>query len=264
MTLYSQPSYDEHGTVADPPVRVGCAASLTTSNMSERVPMKLQLPSLKRCLDVAVALPALILSSPVQLVAALAVRVTMGNPVLFRQRRPGLHGEPFELRKFRSMREEDPSRQDDSDAYRMTPVGNFLRSTSIDELPSLWNVVRGDISLVGPRPLRMEYLEHYNARQARRHEVKPGLTGLAQVSGRNGLTWEEKFELDVQYVENQSLWLDLQILLRTVAVVLKREGISEEGGPTMSRFQGTPAAEAGAEDEAGATAATGAGEPARA
>jgi lipopolysaccharide/colanic/teichoic acid biosynthesis glycosyltransferase len=224
--------------------------------MSERVPVKVKLPSLKRCLDVAVALPALILSSPVQLAAAVAVRVTMGNPVLFRQRRPGLHGEPFELRKFRSMREEDPSRQDSSDASRMTPVGNFLRSTSIDELPSLWNVVRGDMSLVGPRPLRMEYLEHYSARQARRHEVKPGLTGLAQVSGRNGLTWEERFELDVEYVENRSLRLDLQILLRTVAVVLRREGISEEGGPTMSRFQGTSAAEA--------AAAVDADEPARA
>lgn len=201
--------------------------------------MKLKFPSVKRSLDVAVAMPALILSAPVQLAAAVAVRVSMGNPVLFLQERPGLNGKPFTLRKIRSMHPEDPSREEvNGDAYRLTRVGSFLRSTSIDELPSLWNVVRGEMSLVGPRPLRMEYLERYSPRQARRHEVKPGLTGLAQVSGRNSLSWEERFELDVEYVDNQSLRLDLQILLRTVSTVLKRDGITEEGRSIMSTFEG--------------------------
>ena len=203
--------------------------------------MKLKLPSLKRTLDVAVALPALILSSPVQLATALAVRASLGGPVLFRQQRPGLHGEPFTLCKFRSMLPEDPARHvDDDEEYRLTGVGKFIRSTSLDELPSLWNVVRGDMSLVGPRPLQMAYLTRYSPRQARRHEVRPGLTGLAQVSGRNDLTWEERFELDVEYVDGQSLLLDLRILLRTVVVVLGRTGISEEGRSTMSIFYGSP------------------------
>ena len=214
--------------------------------------MELKLPSLKRALDVAVALPALILSSPVQAAAALAVRVSLGSPVLFRQRRPGLHGEPFTLYKFRSMLPEDPARHADEDEeYRLTRVGKFIRSTSIDELPSLWNVVRGDMSLVGPRPLQMAYLTRYSPRQARRHEVKPGLTGLAQVSGRNDLTWGERFELDVEYVDGQSLLLDLRILLRTVVVVLNRTGISEEGRSTMSIFYGSQPHADVAEEPAG-------------
>lgn len=207
--------------------------------------MKLNHPSLKRCLDIGVALPALVVTAPVQLAAAAAIRISMGGPVIFRQERPGLHGRPFTLMKFRSMRPIDPSRgwTDDSDdeSPRLTRVGNFLRATSIDELPTLWNVLRGDMSLVGPRPLLMQYLDRYTSEQARRHNVKPGLTGLAQISGRNTLSWEERFALDVEYADNQSLPLDLQILFRTFLVVFKREGVSEEGLPTMSEFQGTAA-----------------------
>lgn len=199
-------------------------------------------PTLKRALDIAVAVPALIVTAPVQIVAAAAIRSSLGSPVLFRQQRPGLNGEPFTMLKFRSMLPEDPALADqDDETYRLTRVGEFIRATSIDELPTLFNVLRGDMSLVGPRPLLMHYLERYTPEQARRHEVRPGLTGLAQVSGRNGVTWEERFAIDVEYVDNQSLLLDLKILLRTVAVVLKREGVTEDGMGSMSEFKGAPA-----------------------
>lgn len=191
----------------------------------------------QRALDLAVAVPALVVSLPVQALTALAVRASMGAPVLFRQQRPGLHGEPFEMVKFRTMRAPQPGRTDD--ASRITRVGSLLRSTSLDELPTLWNVVRGDMSLVGPRPLLMAYLDRYTPEQARRHEVRPGLTGLAQVSGRNALSWEEKFALDVEYVDRADVWLDLRILVRTVGAVLRREGISAQGEVTMPEFMGT-------------------------
>lgn len=201
----------------------------------------------KRCLDIGVALPALIVTAPVQLAVAAAIRASMGSPVFFRQERPGLNGRPFTLIKFRSMRPLDPSQGlvdgSDDESPRMTPVGNFIRATSLDELPTLWNVLRGDMSLVGPRPLLMRYLDRYTPEQARRHEVKPGVTGLAQVSGRNTLSWESRFDFDLEYVEKCSLLLDLKILYRTVVIVFKRDGISEEGLPTMSEFRGTAAAD---------------------
>ena len=171
---------------------------------------------------------------------ALLVLATMGRPVLFRQRRPGLQGQPFEVIKFRTMR---PSRSGAigpaDDAVRLTPVGSLLRATSIDELPTLFNVLQGEMSLVGPRPLLMQYLDRYSPDQARRHEVKPGITGWAQIHGRNALTWEQKFELDVWYVDRWSLALDLEILARTAWKVLKREGISHAGEATMPEFMGT-------------------------
>lgn len=206
--------------------------------------------SMKRCLDVAIALPALIVSSPIQLAAALAIRISMGKPVVFRQERPGLNGRPFIMTKFRSMRAVDPGRGWTDDATRLTRVGKFIRATSIDELPTLRNVLRGDMSLVGPRPLKMEYLDRYTPEQARRHEVRPGLTGLAQVSGRNSLSWEERLALDVEYVDNRSLLLDLKLLLRTVSLVLKRDGISAEGHATMTDFMGTSSTSEAVGDEA--------------
>ncbi|AGS35330.1 glycosyl transferase possibly involved in lipopolysaccharide synthesis [Corynebacterium maris DSM 45190] len=202
--------------------------------------MKITRSTLKRALDVAVAVPALIVASPVMAATAVAVRLSLGGPVLFRQERPGLGGTPFTMLKFRSMLPEDPALADsDDETYRLTRVGKFIRATSIDELPTLWNVLRGDMSLVGPRPLLMQYLDRYTPQQARRHDARPGLTGLSQVSGRNALSWEERIDLDVEYVDNQSLALDLRILLRTVGVVLKREGVAEEGLGTMSEFWGT-------------------------
>lgn len=200
--------------------------------------MSSDLPA-KRLLDVAVASVALVLTLPIQVVTAVAVRLRLGRPVLFRQVRPGLHAEPFVLLKFRTMLEPDPSRGLVDDAERLTPLGRWLRSTSIDELPTLWNVVRGDMSLVGPRPLLPEYLPLYTAEQARRHDVRPGLTGLAQVSGRNRTTWERRLELDVRYVDTRSMLGDLRILVRTVRSVVGRHGISAEEHPTMSRFTGT-------------------------
>lgn len=198
----------------------------------------------KRCLDVLVAGPVLILTAPLQIATAVAIRLSMGNPVIFRQERPGLHGSSFTLLKFRSMRPIDPSRgwaaDGDDESPRLTRVGRFIRTTSLDELPSLWNVLRGDMSLVGPRPLLMEYLDRYTPEQARRHDVKPGLTGLAQVSGRNAVTWENRFKLDIEYVDNRSFFSDLKILFQTVIIVLRREGISEQGLATMSDFMGTP------------------------
>lgn len=194
---------------------------------------------IKRGIDIAASAAGLIVLSPVMGATALAVRLSMGKPVLFRQERPGQDGEPFNILKFRTMHHINPAKGLVDDASRLTEVGKFFRSTSLDELPELFNVLRGDMSLVGPRPLRMKYLERYSPRQARRHEVPPGITGLAQVSGRNGITWEERFEYDVQYVDNWSLLLDAKILLDTILVVLRREGISEEGQVTMTEFTGS-------------------------
>jgi sugar transferase EpsL len=191
---------------------------------------------MKRLMDVVVATMLLVLLSPILAVVAIATGATMGLPFLFRQTRPGLGGAPFTLVKFRTMTA--PASGALSDERRLTAVGSFLRRWSLDELPELWNVLRGDMSLVGPRPLLMEYLGRYNARQARRHEVKPGITGWAQVNGRNSLTWEEKFDLDVWYVDHQSFWLDLKILARTAGQVLTRRGISHAGSATMPEFQG--------------------------
>lgn len=195
---------------------------------------------MKRVLDLVVALVALLLLSPAIAVIAVVIRLRLGSPVLFRQVRPGLHGRHFTMYKFRTMRDAVDARgRSLPDAERLTPLGRFLRSTSLDELPELWNVLKGDMSLVGPRPLLMEYLPLYTAEQARRHEVRPGITGWAQVNGRNTISWEEKFGLDVWYVENQSLRLDLMILLLTVKRVLVRDGISHAGQATMTKFEGT-------------------------
>ncbi|WP_349570011.1 sugar transferase [Azotobacter salinestris] len=194
----------------------------------------------KRLFDILIAASALLLLAPLLLALAWLVRRRIGAPVLFRQRRPGLHGRPFELLKFRSMREAlDVHGAPLPDAERLTPFGRFLRATSLDELPELWNVLKGDMSLVGPRPLLMEYLPLYSAEQARRHAVRPGITGWAQVNGRNALSWEEKFRLDVWYVEHRSFRLDLRILLLTLRRVLAREGINAEGEATMPRFTGS-------------------------
>ncbi len=199
----------------------------------------------KRLLDLGIAVPALVLSAPVQAVVALAVGLGLGRPVIFRQVRPGLHGAPFELVKFRTMLPVDLARGRVDDASRMTRLGAFLRATSLDELPTLFNVVRGDMSLVGPRPLLTAYLTRYSPEQSRRQDVRPGLTGLAQVSGRNALSWDARLALDVEYVERRSLALDLQILRRTVAAVIRREGIAAEGWATMPEFMGRPSPTAG-------------------
>lgn len=191
----------------------------------------------KRALDASVAAVGLVATAPLQAVVALAVLAKHGRPVLFRQPRPGKDGRVFELVKFRTMLLPDAQRV--SDADRLTPLGRFLRSTSLDELPTLWNVLKGDMSLVGPRPLLVQYLERYSPEQARRHEVRPGITGLAQVRGRNGLSWDEKLALDVEYVDHRSPALDLRILWETVAVVLLRRGVSAEGHVTMSEFKGS-------------------------
>jgi lipopolysaccharide/colanic/teichoic acid biosynthesis glycosyltransferase len=196
----------------------------------------------KRVFDLAVGIPALILSLPIQALVALAVAVKLGRPVLFKQVRPGLHGRPFEMRKFRSMRPVDEARGWVDDASRMTPFGAKLRSTSLDELPALWNVVRGDMSLVGPRPLLMKYLPLYSPDQARRHHVKPGLTGLAQVSGRNAVSWERRLALDVRYVDTWTIRGDLKIIKDTVAAVLHRDGITAAGEVSMPEFTGSGAA----------------------
>ena len=193
--------------------------------------------AVKRAIDIAASAVGLVLTAPLQLAVAAVVRVVHGSPVLFRQPRPGKDGVIFELAKFRSMK--NPKTGLETDEERLTKLGRFLRATSLDELPSLWNVLKGDMSLVGPRPLLVEYLPRYSPEQARRHEVRPGITGLAQVSGRNVVGWDEKFALDVEYVDNRSLALDLSILRRTVTSVLKREGISAEGHATMTVFMGT-------------------------
>lgn len=193
---------------------------------------------LKRAIDIGVAGAGLVVLSPVLALLALAVRVVHGSPVLFGQERAGLGGSPFRIVKLRTMTDvRGPDGALLPDDRRLTRFGRFLRSSSLDELPELWNVVRGDMSLVGPRPLPTSYLPRYTEREARRHEVKPGITGLAQVSGRNGLSWEERLELDVRYVESSSLALDLRILARTFGQVLRRSGISAEGHATMAELR---------------------------
>jgi len=195
--------------------------------------------AIKRVVDIVGASVGIILLAPVMLAVALLVLLTMGRPVLFRQQRPGLRGKPFTLYKFRTMRDaRSASGELLPDELRLTTFGKWLRSTSLDELPELFNVLKGEMSLVGPRPLLMEYLPRYSPEQARRHEVKPGITGWAQVNGRNALTWEEKFRMDVWYVDHWNLWLDMKILLLTIWKVLKREGISAEGSATMPVFTG--------------------------
>ncbi len=194
--------------------------------------------TLKRLFDVAGAGVLLVVTSPLLALAALLVRVTMGSPVMFRQTRTGLHGRLFTLVKLRTMRATTPDDGGD-DERRLTPLGRLLRATSLDELPQLWNVLRGDMALVGPRPLLPQYLARYSAEQARRHEMPPGITGLTQVSGRNGLSWEEKFALDVWYVDHWSLGLDLRILWRTLVTVVRRNGIAADGHATMPEFMGS-------------------------
>ena len=195
--------------------------------------------ALKRLFDLVIASFALLLLFPVLLLVAWLVHRRLGSPVLFRQVRPGLHGKPFEMVKFRTMRDAvDTEGNALPDAERLTSFGRFLRSASLDELPELWNVIKGDMSLVGPRPLLMEYLPLYSKEQARRHEVRPGITGWAQVNGRNAVSWPEKFALDIWYVDNRSLLLDIRILLLTIKKVFVREGISAEGQATASRFTG--------------------------
>lgn len=193
----------------------------------------------KRVVDFVLSLVALMALLPVIVVVAMLIRFKIGSPVFFRQIRPGLHGKPFEMVKFRTMlNAHDENGNPLPDSERMTPFGRFLRSSSLDELPELWNVLKGDMSLVGPRPLLMEYLPLYSPEQYRRHEVRPGVTGWAQINGRNSLSWDEKFKLDVWYVDNRSLWLDIKILFLTVKKVLVRDGISAEGEATMAKFTG--------------------------
>lgn len=195
---------------------------------------------MKRLFDFTAALFGLLVLALPLLLVMLLVKRKLGSPVFFRQIRPGMHGKPFQMVKFRTMTDErDAQGQLLSDAVRLTPFGQFLRSTSLDELPELWNVLKGDMSLVGPRPLLMEYLPLYSLEQARRHEVRPGVTGWAQVNGRNAISWEEKFALDVWYVDNQSLWLDIKIIFLTLKKVVVRDGISAEGEATMSKFTGS-------------------------
>ncbi|WP_104494901.1 sugar transferase [Acinetobacter indicus] len=196
---------------------------------------------LKRIIDITIASTALILLSPVYLIVAHKVKKNLGSPVLFRQVRPGLHGKPFEMIKFRTMKDAlDAEGNPLPDSERLTPFGKMLRATSLDEMPELWNVIKGDMSIVGPRPLLMEYLPLYNQEQAKRHNVRPGITGYAQVNGRNAISWEKKFELDTWYVENQSLWLDFKIMLKTIKKVIAKDDISADGEATMSKFTGTP------------------------
>jgi sugar transferase EpsL len=193
----------------------------------------------KRLLDLVLTVPALIILSPLLIVLGFLVRLKLGSPVLFRQMRPGLNEKPFVMLKFRTMSDaRDEHGELLPDAQRLTRFGVFLRKSSIDELPEIINVLKGDMSLVGPRPLLMQYLDRYTPEQARRHEVKPGITGWAQIHGRNALTWEEKFKLDVWYVDHWSLWLDIKILIVTVWKILRREGINQPGQATMEEFRG--------------------------
>ena len=195
---------------------------------------------LKRLLDIIIACTALIILSPLYAFVAYKVKKNLGSPVLFRQVRPGLHGKPFEMIKFRTMKDAvDEQGNPLPDSERLTPFGQMLRSTSLDEMPELWNVIKGDMSIVGPRPLLMEYLPLYSPEQAKRHDVRPGMTGHAQVNGRNAIGWEEKFKLDTWYVENQSIWLDFKIMFKTVHKVLAKDDISAEGEATMTRFTGS-------------------------
>ena len=195
---------------------------------------------LKRLLDIIIATTALILLSPLYALVAYKVKKNLGSPVLFRQVRPGLHGKPFEMIKFRTMKDAvDAQGNPLPDSERLTAFGKMLRSTSLDEMPELWNVIKGDMSIVGPRPLLTEYLPLYNQEQAKRHNVRPGMTGHAQVNGRNAISWEEKFKLDTWYVENQSTLLDFKIMFKTVHKVIAKDDISAEGEATMTRFTGT-------------------------
>ncbi len=195
--------------------------------------------SSKRAFDLILTIPAIILLAPLFFILSFMVAILLGAPVLFRQQRPGLGGRPFWLLKFRTMTD---ARGADGvllpDSERLTRFGRFLRASSLDELPELFNVLKGDMSLVGPRPLLTQYLDRYTPEQARRHEVKPGITGWAQVNGRNAITWEEKFKLDVWYVDNWSLWLDIKIIAMTIWKILKREGINQPGQATMGEFKG--------------------------
>jgi sugar transferase EpsL len=200
----------------------------------------------KRCFDLVCGVMIFILLLPVMLVVALIVRIKLGSPILFKQQRPGLEGKPFYLYKFRTMTDATDSMGNlFSDRIRLTPFGATLRRYSLDELPQLLNVIKGDISLVGPRPLLMEYLPLYTEEQAKRHLVRPGITGWAQVNGRNAISWEDKFKLDVWYVNNRSLWLDLKILLITIKKVIKTEGITQRGVATVEPFKGTKTVEGG-------------------
>ncbi|MBO6151842.1 MAG: sugar transferase [Acinetobacter sp.] len=195
---------------------------------------------LKRLLDIIIASTALILLAPLYAFVAYKVKKNLGSPVLFRQVRPGLHGKPFEMIKFRTMKDAvNANGQPLPDSERLTAFGKMLRSTSLDEMPELWNVIKGDMSIVGPRPLLTEYLPLYNEEQAKRHNVRPGMTGHAQVNGRNAIGWEEKFKLDTWYVEHQSTLLDFKIMFKTVHKVLAKDDISAEGEATMTRFTGT-------------------------
>ena len=194
---------------------------------------------LKRLIDVVASAAGLIVLSPLLLVVWLMVRRRMGSPALFRQIRPGLHGRPFKMIKFRTMRDAmGPDGQPLPDAERLTAFGRWMRATSLDELPELWNVLKGDMSLVGPRPLLMEYVPRYTPEQARRHDVRPGITGWAQVNGRNAVGWDQKFALDVWYVDRHTLWLDVKIIALTLRRIVQRDGISAPGSATMERFEG--------------------------
>lgn len=195
----------------------------------------------KRFFDVVIVIPALVVLAPVMAIIALLIRIKLGPGVFFRQQRPGLYGKPFTMLKFRTMTDAcDAQGNLLPDDQRLTPFGRFLRSTSLDELPELLCVLRGEMSLVGPRPLLMQYLERYTPEQRRRHEVLPGITGLAQFNGRNALSWEQKFAYDVQYVDQLSFWLDVKILFLTLWKVIKREGISQPGCATAEEFRGSP------------------------
>ena len=195
---------------------------------------------LKRLLDVVIASIALVILSPLYFYVAYKVKKNLGSPIIFRQVRPGLNGQPFEMIKFRTMKDAlDAGGNPLPDSERLTPFGKMLRSSSLDEMPELWNVIKGDMSIVGPRPLLMEYLPLYNNEQAKRHNVRPGMTGHAQVNGRNAIGWDEKFKLDTWYVENQSAWLDFKIMLKTVKKVIAKDDINEAGEATMTKFTGS-------------------------
>lgn len=201
--------------------------------------MKDKIFGIKRLIDILGSLIGLMVTSPIMIVISVIIYLTMGRPIFYRQVRPGLNGKPFIIYKFRTMLDlRDKNGNLLPDEYRLTSIGKFLRGLTLDELPEFWNVLKGDMSLVGPRPLLMEYLDRYTPEQARRHEVKPGMTGWAQINGRNAISWEEKFRLDVWYVDNWSILLDLKIILLTILKVLKREGISAEGHATMPEFRG--------------------------
>jgi sugar transferase EpsL len=195
------------------------------------------MPTHKRIFDLALTVPSIMVLAPVFAIVAGLVRISLGSPILFRQKRPGLHGRPFWLLKFRTMIDKhDAKGKLLPDADRLSSFGRFLRTTSVDELPELLNVLKGDMGLVGPRPLLMQYMDRYTPEQARRHEVKPGITGWAQVNGRNAISWEDKFKLDIWYVDHRSFFLDLKIIALTVWKLLKREGINQPGQATAEEF----------------------------